>query len=116
MQQGLSTDDISKIILESYKDITMVLKATGSSKRLIILGYLLKGPRSFSFMLDRLKIKRTTINHHLDQLLKSKLIEKEKWGRYQITEAGVEFVVSIVKAYKLISDNSQNEQEKILNE
>ena len=116
MQQGLPTDDISKIILESYKDITMVLKAAGSSKRLIILGYLLKGPISFSFMLDRLKIKRTTINHHLDLLLKSKLIEKEEWGKYQITEVGVEFIVSIVKAYKLISDNSQNEQEKILNE
>lgn len=116
MEEGSSTDDISKIILESYKDITMILKAAGSSKRLVILGYLLKGPRSFSFMLDRLKVKRTTITHHLDLLLRSKLIEKEEWGRYQITEAGVEFIVSIIQAYKLISDNAQNEEEKILNE
>ncbi len=115
MERGLTEEDASKIILESYKDITMVLKATGSSKRLVILAYLLKGPKSFSFMLDRLKVKRTTINHHLDLLLKSKLIEKEEWGRYQITEAGIEFVVSIIKAYNIISDNTQNEQERILN-
>ncbi|MCJ7648758.1 MAG: winged helix-turn-helix domain-containing protein, partial [Candidatus Lokiarchaeota archaeon] len=81
MEPGITTDDILKIILESYKDITMILKAAGSSKRILILGYLLKGPRSFSFMLDRLKIKRTSITHHLDLLLKSKLIEKEEWGR-----------------------------------
>ncbi|MFX1364485.1 MAG: winged helix-turn-helix domain-containing protein [Promethearchaeota archaeon] len=116
MQHRITAEDASKIILESYKDITMVLKATGSSKRLIILAYLLKGSKSFSFMLDRLKIKRTTINHHLDLLLKSQLIEKEEWGRYQITEAGVEFILSIIKAYKLIIESSQNEQEKIFNE
>jgi len=116
MQQGIKPDDVSKIILESYKDITIILKAAGSSKRLVILAYLLKGPKSFSFMLDRLKVKRTTINHHLDLLLRSKLIEKEEWGRYQITEAGIEFIISIVKSYRVISDNTQNEQEKILNE
>ena len=116
MQYGISPDDISKIILESYKDITMILKAAGSSKRILILGYLLKGPRSFSFMLDRLKIKRTSINHHLDVLLRSKLIEKEEWGRYQITEAGFEFIISVIKAYKVVSDNPQNKQEKIFNE
>ena len=116
MQQGIKLDDVSKIILESYKDITIILKAAGSSKRLVILAYLLKGPKSFSFMLDRLKVKRTTINHHLDLLLRSKLIEKEEWGRYQITEAGIEFIISIVKSYRVISDNTQNEQEKILNE
>ncbi|MCJ7648657.1 MAG: winged helix-turn-helix domain-containing protein, partial [Candidatus Lokiarchaeota archaeon] len=76
----------------------------------------LKGPRSFSFMLDRLKIKRTSITHHLDLLLKSKLIEKEEWGRYQITEAGFEFIISIIKAYKVVRDSPQNEQEKIFNE
>ena len=116
MGQGITSDDISKIILESYKDITMVLKAAGSSKRLLILGYLLKGPRSFSFMLERLKIKRTTINHHLDLLIKSKLIEKEEWGRYQITEAGVEFIASIIKAFNVISDSAQKKQVKIFNE
>ena len=116
MQQKIKPDDVSKIILESNKDITMVLKAAGSSKRLIILAYLLKGPKSFSFMLDRLKVKRTAINHHLDLLLRSKLIEKEEWGRYQITEAGMDFIVNIVKSYKVISDNTQNEQEIILNE
>ena len=116
MRQGITAEDISKIILESHKDITMVLKAAGSSKRLLILGYLLKGPRSFSFMLDRLKIKRTSITHHLDLLLRSKLIEKEEWGRYQITEAGIEFIMSIIKAYNVISDKSQNQNEKIFSE
>ena len=116
MEDERSPDDISEIILESYKDITIILKAAGSSKRLLILGYLLKGPRSFSFMLDRLNVKRTTINHHLDLLLRSKLIEKEEWGRYQITEAGIEFIVSIINAYKLINNNTQSEHEKILNE
>ncbi|MFX1391146.1 MAG: winged helix-turn-helix domain-containing protein [Promethearchaeota archaeon] len=116
MVEDHSNDEFSKIILESYKDITTVLKAAGSSKRLVILAYLLKGPRSFSFMLDRLKIKRTTINHHLDLLLRSKLIEKEEWGKYQITEVGLEFVASIINAYKLINDNSKNEHERILNE
>jgi DNA-binding transcriptional ArsR family regulator len=116
MQRDISKEDISQIILDSYKDITVVLKAAGSSKRLVILAYLLKGPKSFSFMLDRLKIKRTTINHHLDLLLKSQLIEKEEWGRYQITEAGIEFVTGIINAYKEISNHSQNEQEKIFNE
>ncbi|MFX0023606.1 MAG: winged helix-turn-helix domain-containing protein [Candidatus Hermodarchaeota archaeon] len=116
MEEDHSTDEFSKIILESYKDITTILKAAGSSKRLVILAYLLTGPRSFSFMLDRLKVKRTTINHHLDLLLRSKLIEKEEWGKYQITEAGLEFVASIINAYKLINDNSENEHEQILNE
>jgi len=116
MEQKIKPDDVSKIILESYKDITMVLKAAGSAKRLVILAYLLKGPKSFSFMLDHLKVKRTTINHHLDLLLRSKLIEKEEWGRYQITEAGLEFIVNIVKSYKVISNSTQNEQEIILNQ
>ncbi|MFX1569193.1 MAG: winged helix-turn-helix domain-containing protein, partial [Promethearchaeota archaeon] len=116
MNEGSSTDDISKIILESYKDITTILKAAGSSKRLVILGYLLKGPRSFSFMLERLNVKRTTINHHLDLLLRSRLIEKEEWGRYQITQAGIEFLSSIINAYQLINNEFQDEHEKILNE
>ena len=116
MQRDISKEDISQIILDSYKDITLVLKAAGSSKRLVILAYLLKGPKSFSFMLDKLKIKRTTINHHLDLLLKSQLIEKEEWGRYQITEAGIEFVTGIINSYKFISNSTQNEQEKIFNE
>jgi len=116
MDDDRSPDDISEIILESHKDITNILKAAGSSKRLVILGYLLKGPRSFSFMLDRLDVKRTTITHHLDLLLRSKLIEKEEWGRYQITEAGIEFIVSIINAYKLINNTTQNDHEKILSE
>jgi DNA-binding transcriptional ArsR family regulator len=116
MQPDISKEDISQIILDSYKDITLILKAAGSSKRLVILAYLLKGPKSFSFMLDKLKIKRTTINHHLDLLLKSQLIAKEEWGRYQITEAGIEFVTGIINSYKFISNSSQNEQEKIFNE
>ena len=116
MQRDISKEDISQIILESYKDITLVLKAAGSSKRLVLLAYLLKGPKSFSFMLDKLKIKRTTINHHLDLLIKSQLIEKEEWGRYQITEAGIEFVTGIINSYKFISNSTQNEQEKIFNE
>ena len=116
MQRDISKEDISQIILDSYKDITLVLKAAGSSKRLVLLAYLLKGPKSFSFMLDKLKIKRTTINHHLDLLIKSQLIEKEEWGRYQITEAGIEFVTGIINSYKFISNSTQNEQEKIFNE
>jgi DNA-binding transcriptional ArsR family regulator len=109
-------NEISDIISESYKDITSILKAAGSPKRLKILSFLLKGPKSFSFILDHLKIKRTTINHHLDLLMESKLIEKENFGVYRLTESGIEFIVNIVNAYQIINNSSQKNQEKLIKE
>ena len=71
-------EKISEIILDSLKEITSVLKTMGSPNRLQILAYLVDAPRNFAFMLNRLKIKRTTLNHHLDLLMESGLIEKEE--------------------------------------
>ncbi len=110
------SEDISELILNSTEDISSLLKATGSPNRLKILGYLLKESRNFAFMLSRLKIKRTTLNHHLDMLIETKLIEKEEWGRYKISEFGTKFLRILAESFKQIDSEEQKAHRDLIKE
>ncbi|MFX1274423.1 MAG: hypothetical protein ACFFBP_18810 [Promethearchaeota archaeon] len=109
-------EKISELILDSVKEITSVLKTMGSTNRLKILAYLVDAPRNFAFILNRLKIKRTTLNHHIDLLIGASLIEKEEWGRYKITDDGLKFLKTITETYQHISLKQQREHQELINE
>ncbi|MBY9007666.1 MAG: winged helix-turn-helix transcriptional regulator [Candidatus Lokiarchaeota archaeon] len=113
-EEDLSIDEISTILSKSFEEITDLLKAIASPKRLSILNFLLQKPRNFSFLLNNLAIKRTTLVHHLDFLMDMNLIEREDWGRYKITVRGFKIITAITKTYQNLIIERQKEQKQIL--
>lgn len=107
---------IYSTILGSLKEITSILKTMGSPNRLMILAYLMDSPRNFAYIMNKLKIKRTTLNHHLEMLMDKGLIEKEEWGRYKITEDGLKFLETITDTYQHMSSKQVIQHEELINE
>ncbi len=101
MEKDLKVYDISVIISESVEEVADLLRTIGSPNRLRILSYLVEKPRTFSFLLNHLVIKRTTLVHHLDVLIETSFIERQERGKYKITEDGNRFL-------KVVSDTYQN--------
>ena len=116
MENDLDIGEISDILSSSVNEITEILKAIGTPNRLQILIFLLEKPRTFSFLLNRLDIKRTTLVHHLDNLLETNMIEREERGRYKISENGVQFLVSISKAYQNNLLQQQKDRQNLMDE
>ncbi|MHA2122889.1 MAG: ArsR family transcriptional regulator [Promethearchaeota archaeon] len=94
-------DDLIASLHESFVDITMILKSLGNEKRMRILLRLLRGPQSYGSIVFSLDLKKTAVSNHLSQLLKTNLIQKEDYGRYSISEDGIEFIKAIEKAYQM---------------
>ncbi len=110
----LTIEKITSILSESFEEITDLLKAIASPKRLSILNFLLKKPRNFSFLLVNLTIKRTTLVHHLDFLMNMNLIEREDWGRYKITFTGLKIITAITDTYQNLILERQKEQKEMI--
>jgi len=84
----------------SFLEITDILKALGNEKRIQILLILLKGPQSYSIIVQELALKKTAVSNHLTQLRKVKLIRREGNGVYEITGDGFQFIRAIENAYQ----------------
>ncbi len=116
LKNEMSLEESSQVLSNSFNDITNLLKAIASPKRLMVLNYLLQQPRNFSFLLNKLRIKRTTLVHHLDFLIETNLIDREDWGRYCITDIGLKFIKAITSTYQNIIFEQQEEHQQIINQ
>ena len=83
----------------SFSEIIDILKALGNEKRIQILVLLLKGPQSYSTIVQDLDLKKTAVSNHLTQLREVNLIRREGNGVYEITGDGLQFVRAIENAY-----------------
>ena len=84
----------------SFSEIVNILKALGNEKRVQILVLLLKGPQSYSTIVEELDLKKTAISNHLTKLRNVNLIKREGNGVYEITGDGLQFVRAIENAYQ----------------
>ena len=84
----------------SFSEIVDILKALGNEKRIQILVLLLKGPQSYSIIVQELDLKKTAVSNHLTQLIEVNLIMREGNGVYEITGDGLQFVRAIENAYQ----------------
>jgi predicted transcriptional regulator len=76
------------------------MKALGNKKRIQILILLLKGPQSYSTIVQELELKKTAVSNHLTQLREASLIRREGNGVYEITGDGLQFIRAIESAYQ----------------
>jgi DNA-binding transcriptional ArsR family regulator len=100
----LITRNVHQHLFDSFNlfftEITNILKALGNEKRIQILILLLKGPQSFSIIVQELNLKKTAVSNHLTQLLEVNLIRREGNGVYEITGDGLKFIRAIEYAYQ----------------
>ena len=82
--------------LDRFSDI---LVSIGHKKRIIILTYLLNGPKKFSFLEEKTDLRKTALAHHLSILSESKLVDKIERGIYKISQDGREFIQNFYRAY-----------------
>jgi DNA-binding transcriptional ArsR family regulator len=83
-----------------YVEMLPILKALAHRKRLQILLVLLDGIKSFHQLLAELDIQKTALSNHLAQLIKTKLIEKPHYGRYEISIDGRDYVRDLLQTWK----------------
>ncbi|TXT64131.1 MAG: hypothetical protein BAJALOKI3v1_250010 [Promethearchaeota archaeon] len=92
-------EDLISSLNQSLKEITEIQKCLGNENRLEILVLLLDKPKSYSFIVESLDLKKTAVSNHLTQLLETNLIEKIDYGVYNITGDGLEFLKAINNAF-----------------
>ncbi|MFW9990112.1 MAG: ArsR/SmtB family transcription factor [Candidatus Odinarchaeota archaeon] len=98
------TQNVHEHLIESinlsFSEITDILKALGNEKRMQILVLLLKGPQSYSTIVQELDLKKTAVSNHLTQLRDVNLIKREGNGVYEITGDGLQFIRAIENAFQ----------------
>ncbi|MHA1449590.1 MAG: winged helix-turn-helix domain-containing protein [Candidatus Hodarchaeales archaeon] len=103
-------DDIVEDTLLNYnKQISRLVKAIASDKRITILGYLMKGSSEFRDLKKKTGIEKTALANHLTKLLDSGLIEKVGHGEYSITNDGKDIASAIAVMY----DQSQAKKSRM---
>lgn len=89
-----------KTLLQSFGEITDILKAISHPNRFKILILLLDGSKTFQTLLDKTKLKKSALANHLTHLKDKLLIDKIQHGMYFITHDGKNFIQAIESAYK----------------
>ena len=95
-----SLEESQKTLLQSFGEITDILKAISHPNRFKILILLLDGAKTFQTLLDKTKLKKSALANHLTQLKEKLLIDKIQHGMYIITHDGKNFIQAIESAYK----------------
>jgi len=95
-----SLEESQKTLLQSFGEITDILKAISHPNRFKILILLLDGSKTFQTLLDKTKLKKSALANHLTHLKDRLLIDKIQHGIYFITHDGKNFVQAIESAYK----------------
>jgi DNA-binding HxlR family transcriptional regulator len=92
--------------------IIPILKSLANQTRFDILITLLDGEKSYKYLLMEVKLKKTALSNHLNQLLTASLIEKPSYGNYAITEDGTDYLRVLYKAFK---DSLQYQEKQLRN-
>ncbi len=93
-------DNLIESLKENFSEIARILKSLGNEKRLEILIYLLRGVQSYGSIVQEANLKKTAVSNHLSQLINANLIKRGKYGIYELSGDGIEFIKAIEKAYQ----------------
>jgi len=99
MIEKITPNELKKSLEQSFDDILAIIKAMGNQNRLKILITLLSGEKSFQTLMSETDLQKTALSNHLTLLFKKSLIEKPDYGKYKITQDGVEFIRAIQAVY-----------------
>lgn len=95
MIEKITPNELKESLEQSFDDILAIIKAMGNQNRLKILITLLSGEKSFQTLMSETNLQKTALSNHLTLLFKKNLIEKPDYGKYKITQDGVEFIRAI---------------------
>ncbi|MCK4281620.1 MAG: winged helix-turn-helix transcriptional regulator [Candidatus Lokiarchaeota archaeon] len=99
MIEKITPNELKESLEQSFDDILAIIKAMGNQNRLKILITLLSGEKSFQTLMSETNLQKTALSNHLTLLFKNSLIEKPDYGKYKITQDGVEFIRAIQAVY-----------------
>lgn len=99
MIEKITPNELKESLEQSFDDILAIIKAMGNQNRLKILITLLSGEKSFQTLMSETNLQKTALSNHLTLLFKKSLIEKPDYGKYKITQDGVEFIRAIQVVY-----------------
>ncbi len=95
----------------SFGEILRILKTIGNEKRLRILVTLLTGEKTFSDLKQETNLQKTALSNHLTILIKSSLISRPDYNKYQLSSDGDLFLRAVEGAF-----NKSEIREKIQTE
>jgi len=113
MIEKITPNELKESLEQSFDDILSIIKAMGNQNRLKILTTLLSGEKSFQTLMSETELKKTALSNHLTLLYKKNLIEKPDYGKYKITQDGVEFIRAIQAVYYQSDTQKKKELETI---
>jgi predicted transcriptional regulator len=96
--------------LQSFSEVSTVLKAISEPNRLKILIFLLSEPQSFQDLLAETNLKKTALANHLTSLKSNSLIEKIHHGTYRISNDGRSYLQAIENMYQKSEARKISEQ------
>ena len=99
MIEKITPNELKESLEQSFDDVLAIIKAMGNQNRLKILITLLSGEKSFQTLMSETNLQKTALSNHLTLLFKNSLIEKPDYGKYKITQDGVEFIRAIQAVY-----------------
>jgi len=103
----LSWEALRKDFKELFPLILRSTKSLAHRNRLSILKKLLEGKQSFQSLKSAVDVKKTALANHLKQLLESDLIQKPKYGTYEITLSGKRIVESLVVSHRKFEEEQK---------
>jgi DNA-binding transcriptional ArsR family regulator/DNA gyrase inhibitor GyrI len=95
----VDTEELVTLLLESGKDVALILGAFANENRLHIGMALLPGETTFRKLQNLTTLGKTALAHHLDLLIKAGMITRAGRGRYQLTADGEAFLRAIGTVY-----------------
>jgi len=113
MIEKITPNELKESLEQSFDDILAIIKAMGNKNRLKILITLLSGEKSFQTLMSETNLQKTALSNHLSLLFKKNLIEKPDYGKYKITQDGVEFIRAIQAVYYQSDTRNKKELETI---
>lgn len=94
MQPAVSISKLKK----SCEEVCLILKALSHPQRLIILGYLLQGPKRVNELVELCDTSQSQMSQFLTRMKFEGLIESKKQGVYQSYSIADKRLVNLIKA------------------
>lgn len=118
-KKGKDNKELQQKIFDFLEGFSIILSSLGNKKRLYIMSFLLDGPKLLTSIEKELKLGKTAVAHHINLLLRSKLIERVTRGEYKISEDGLEFLrenfnIYTSSSFKLKEEAEQRQRRYIL--
>lgn len=104
-------DDISKLLSEHTKDITLLLHALAHKKRLHVLTLLVTEPQTFKKLQKTTGLGKTALSHHLGLLVKAGIVNHVERGRYELNSDGRALLNALTTTYD--ASKRKKEQEAV---